>query len=291
MRLQSLVKGGIVYLGATIGAYTYVKGQKIKNASGEEEHQEDSMTSSAWNEAKSNSIFRSLAPKYDASIHMDEMVLGMLLLRRWLIRTYATGKVLEVSAGTGRNFKYYDTDKVTSLICTDRNRDMLLEAKEKSGDLNVTFAVADVLDLTSGHDSVNRGGGGMGDAQTVKEHGPYGPALRQPVQFPENHFDTVVDSFGLCSCADPVHAVREMTKTLKPGGILILLEHGKGTWSFINSILDSQERIHFDKWGCNFNRDIAQVIGECSNDLFILQMQRWHFGTTYCIVAQKKGKP
>ncbi len=280
MRLQSLVKGGIVYLGATIGVYTYVKSQKIKNAPGEGEHREETNTS-AWNETKSNSIFRSLAPKYDASIHMDEMVLGMLLLRRWLIRKYATGNVLEVSAGTGRNLQYYDDDKVTSVVCTDRNRDMLLEAMEKANNLNVTFAVADVLDLASPHASM---------AAITKEDGPYGPALRQLVHFPENHFDTVVDSFGLCSCADPVHAIREMTKTLKPGGMLILLEHGKGTWSFVNSILDSQERTHFEKWGCNFNRDIAKVIGECSKDLFILQMKRFHFGTTYCIVAQKIRK-
>jgi len=37
--------------------------------------------------------------------------------------------------------------------------------------------------------------------------------------FPDNSFDTVVDTFGLCSIEDPVKAVQEMQRVCKPEGI------------------------------------------------------------------------
>ena len=47
-----------------------------------------------------------LAKSYDSQIDFDELVMGMLLLRRYLL-SKATGDVLEVAVGTGRNLKYY----------------------------------------------------------------------------------------------------------------------------------------------------------------------------------------
>lgn len=47
-----------------------------------------------------------LASSYDSQIDWDETVMGVWLLRRWLAGQ-ATGDVLEVATGTGRNHKYY----------------------------------------------------------------------------------------------------------------------------------------------------------------------------------------
>ena len=47
-----------------------------------------------------------LASSYDSQIDWDETVMGIWLLRRWLAGQ-ATGEVLEVATGTGRNHKYY----------------------------------------------------------------------------------------------------------------------------------------------------------------------------------------
>lgn len=52
---------------------------------------------------------------------------------------------------------------------------------------------------------------------------------KQQFCFQHGEFDTVVDTFGLCSCADPVAALQEMSKVShkKPyhGLVLVLLLH------------------------------------------------------------------
>ena len=48
---------------------------------------------------------------------------------------------------------------------------------------------------------------------------------REQFHYSEGEFDTVVDTFGLCSCADPVAALKEMKKVrgqpLRSGSVLL----------------------------------------------------------------------
>ena len=47
-------------------------------------------------------------------------------------------------------------------------------------------------------------------------------------EFPDNCFETVVDSFGLCSYDDPVAVLREVKRVCRAqGGKIVLLEHGR----------------------------------------------------------------
>lgn len=274
MSAKAIVKvfagGAIFSAGALLGLQST---QQAKSSKHEELSSDES-----WKE--SEKIFKSIAGEYDSKISMDEFFMGMLLLRRFLVGQ-AEGKTLEVSAGTGRNLPYYDAGKVTSLICSDTNREMLLEATEKvkaSRLSDVRFCIANAEKLTS--ETAIDG---------VSTETKYRPLLRNATVFPPNYFDTVVDTFGLCSCSDPRQAVKEMVAALKPGkGLLILLEHGQGTWGFVNRILDAQEKNHFNSWGCNFNRDIVKLI-EDRDDLEILHLKRWHFGTTVACVARRKA--
>jgi methyltransferase OMS1 len=41
---------------------------------------------------------------------------------------------------------------------------------------------------------------------------------------------------------------------------------------------------HQAKWGCRWNRDIERIVRQAG--LHIDSMSRWHFGTTYMIVAR-----
>ena len=241
--------------------------------------EEESSRDTRWE--TSERIFKSIAREYDSKIRMDEFFMGILLLRRWLVRQ-STGLTLEVSSGTGRNLPYYDAEKVSSLICSDTSREMLLEAAGKVDASTlppVQFCIANVEHLTSDAPSMD----------VPFDETPFGPLLRHTTVFEPGKFDTVVDTFGLCSCSDPEQAIQEMVAALKPGeGRLILLEHGKGTWGFVNRILDMQEEKHFQTWGCNFNRDIVKII-ENQPNLEIQHLQRWHFGTTVTCVARKKA--
>ena len=135
--------------------------------------------------------FNGLAPKYDSEIEKDEATSGIIDLRREMVAG-AKGRVLEVGAGTGRNIAFY-TDAVSELVVSDYSEAMLKVAAEKVARLrataqkqpsSVTLAVADAGKLP----------------------------------LPDAQFDTVVDTFGLCSFEKPEAALREMTRCCKPGG-------------------------------------------------------------------------
>ncbi|KPI87943.1 hypothetical protein ABL78_2982 [Leptomonas seymouri] len=106
----------------------------------------------------------------------------------------------------------------------------------------------------------------------------------EQLPFPDNSFDTVVDMFGLCSFDDPVRALRELSRVCKPGGKLLLIEHGKGHSIRVNNHLDKWAPRHAKNWGCWWNRDIRRVIR-----LSGLSVEKWegrHFGTSHYIIAK-----
>jgi hypothetical protein len=64
----------------------------------------------------------------------------------------------------------------------------------------------------------------------------------------------VVDTFGLCSYEQPTECLVALSKMCKPDGRILLLEHGLGTWDFINRILNRNAEAHAQRWGCIYNR-------------------------------------
>jgi len=163
------------------------------------------------------------ASKYDSEIDWDEWMMGISKLRKTLLSN-ATGRVLEVAAGTGRNLEYYPAN-VKHVVATDCSTAMLEVAEKKARALRAedsqpcehTFVPLDV-DAMPGHLKVCS-------------------------------FDTVVDTFGLCSYENPVESLVKMAAMCKPDGKILLLEHGQGTWGFVNRILDSSAEKHAQKWG------------------------------------------
>lgn len=105
--------------------------------------------------------------------------------------------------------------------------------------------------------------------------------------FEDNTFDTVVDTFGLCSFENPTQAINEMIRVVKPGSQILLLEHGISHWRIIRWWQQRKYLQHVHSWGCFFNRDIAGYI-ECRDDVNVERMERRHFGTTYFIKLTKK---
>ncbi|KAK4130976.1 hypothetical protein BT67DRAFT_487323 [Trichocladium antarcticum] len=103
-------------------------------------------------------------------------------------------------------------------------------------------------------------------------------------------YDTVVQTFGLCSVEDPGRLLANMAAKVRPdSGRIILLEHGRGWYEWINGMLDEYAPKHFQKYGCWWNRDIEHLVREAAQTvpgLEVVKLERplWlQAGTTLLI--------
>ncbi|KAK4208096.1 hypothetical protein QBC37DRAFT_432458 [Rhypophila decipiens] len=136
----------------------------------------------------------------------------------------------------------------------------------------------------------------MGDAQSFLPPPP--PAApTSDGQVVQQKYDTILQTFGLCSVADPAKLLSNMASVIKPDtGRIILLEHGRGWSDWINTKLDQFALPHFQRYGCWWNRDIEGVVREAASrvpGLEVVQVERpfWtHFGTTLVIELRVRGE-
>jgi demethylmenaquinone methyltransferase/2-methoxy-6-polyprenyl-1,4-benzoquinol methylase len=167
----------------------------------------------------------SVVSKYDrisAIYDLLELPVEVFLYGGWRDEALSKlkGRVLEVGVGTGRNLKYYSSGALVTGI--DNSEGMLEKARKKAEDMqNVTLFLMDA------------------------EH----------MEFPDNTFDYVVTTFVLCSIPDPVKALKEMRRVLKPSGELVALEHMRSKNSFIALIEDLINPIMFFFIGDDMTRN------------------------------------
>lgn len=206
--------------------------------------------------------FDNLAQEYDGEVNSTEFWSGMKLMRKRLVG-HAQGNVLEVAAGTARNIPYYKVDALKSLTLTDSSAQMLEVAKTKWED---------------------RVKSEPGLRRTLPAYFHAVDAHKLPA--PDGTFDTVVSTFGVCSCSDPVKELKELARVCKPDGQILLLEHGRATWDTINELLDKRASRHAERWGCWWNRDVLKVVNDAG--LEVEYAKRWHFGTTYYLICRPK---
>ncbi len=135
------------------------------------------------------------APSYDRQIgFLERRLFGQS--RAWIC-SRATGNVLDVAIGTGLNLPFYAAD--VRLTGIEWSPSMLDIARRRARDLNRC------VDLREG------------DARALP--------------FQDASFDTVVCTLSLCAIPDDRAAVAEMTRVLRPGGLLLLLDHvAAGPW-------------------------------------------------------------
>ena len=73
--------------------------------------------------------------------------------------------------------------------------------------------------------------------------------------------DAVLCTWSLCTIPDPVAAVREMRRVLRPGGSLHFVEHGRspdeGVRRWQDRLNGIQQRV---AGGCHLNRDIPTIV-------------------------------
>lgn len=87
------------------------------------------------------------------------------------------------------------------------------------------------------------------------------PANSQDLSsIPDNSFDTVVDTYGLCAYKDPHAALVEMRRICKPEGRVLLLEHGDTPFYFFDLWKEIARKTHLKKWGCDHLKPIDSIV-------------------------------
>ena len=161
-------------------------------------------------------------------------------LRAEVLQSVA-GEVLEIGIGTGLNLPYYGPN-VSRIRAVDPTP--MLPTRMARRCATVPFPV----EITHQH----------------AEQLPYS----------DQTFDCVVSTWTLCTIPDPVQALREVGRVLKPGGSFLFLEHGRSDDQKIATWQDRLNPIqNVIGCGCNLNRRIDALITQAG--LNITQLDRF----------------
>jgi ubiquinone/menaquinone biosynthesis C-methylase UbiE len=148
----------------------------------------------------------------------------------------ARGDVVEIGIGSGLNLPHYDPSKVTKITGIDPDAAIWERASGRVAACPIP----------------------------VERLGLSGESL--PLN--DDTADTVIVTYALCTIPDPVAALREMARVLKPGGEILFTEHGRAPDP---KVARWQARID-PVWkriagGCHSGRDIPSLFRAAELDL------------------------
>ena len=139
----------------------------------------------------------------------------------------ASGNILEIGIGTGRNLPFYKPAQVQCLCGIDPG--LHSRAKKRAAQAGLMLTAM--------------------------------PVTAERIPADNNSFDCVVCTFSLCTIPDPAAALLEMRRVLTPQGKLLFAEHGRAA---DDSVRRWQDRLT-PVWsaiggGCHLNRDIPSLL-------------------------------
>ena len=188
-----------------------------------------------------------IAPHYDKAMRpLDRWFLARLRARAF--RYLPEGeRLLEVGAGTGLNFAFYPAN--AEGVATELSSSMLSIAREKRRPANVKLIQSDA----------------------------------EYLPFKNNSFDAAFATLVFCSLARPAEAFAELRRVVKPGGIVILLEHVRPA-GLLGPVFDLLNLITVPLFDDHFNRrtaTAAQLAG-----LSVLKVEESLMGVINLIVCR-----
>jgi len=173
-----------------------------------------------------------------------DLACGMRAIRRQRQKVVplARGRVLEVGIGTGLNLAHYDKARVQAIVGLAPGVQLHPLARRRN-----RIAGLDLKLIGSSAERIPCDG---------------------------RSFDTVLVTYSLCTISDPLAALREMRRVLKPEGHLLFCEHGRSPEA---SVRRWQERLT-PTWaklagGCHLNRDIPALLVQAGFDAVDLQQR------------------
>ena len=201
---------------------------------------------------------REVSEKYDRFARWYDWVagapdlLGVSRLRRRLLQR-ASGRVLEVGVGTGKNLAHYPPG--CRIVAVDLSSEMLKVARNRAAKLSkdIVFLIADAENLP----------------------------------FRGNSFDTVVSSLSTCTFPNPVGALEEMKRVCQPEGRVLLLEHGRSDRERLGRWQDRHAEQVAKPLGCHWNREPLDNVRKAG--LRVTSARRFFFGIFHQIEAAPRA--
>jgi ubiquinone/menaquinone biosynthesis C-methylase UbiE len=199
------------------------------------------MAAGAMGKAYDATWGRLFASFYDRALKASEEN-GLRDMRRTLLAE-AHGRVVEIGAGTGVNLDLYGP-AVEDLTLIEPDPHMGAKLRERIRARTAGLSVADGWSLAEGAPPVR-----------------LVTAPAEWIPLPDDTFDTAVATLVLCTVPDPIAAIAELARVLKPHGHLLFIEHvradnpGTARWQ---DRFEKPWRFMAD--GCHCNRDTAATL-------------------------------
>ena len=149
--------------------------------------------------------------------------------KRSQIVPMAHGRVLEIGIGSGLNFEHYNFNNIDEIVGVDPAVSSIAIARSRSSQYNSKISFIE--------------------------------SSAESIALESGSFDCVVVGYSLCTIPEPLKALAEARRLMKPTGSLLFMEHGLAPEQ---NIQKWQHRLT-PGWkkiagGCNLNRDIADLI-------------------------------
>ena len=192
-----------------------------------------------------------LAPVYD----LMTRPLEHRALARWRRQVWscvpANGRGLEVGAGTGANFPYHPDGAL--VVAMDVSVRMLQEAQAKRDGEDPPLVACDA----------------------------------QALPFRDATFDWVAETLVFCEVPDPAAGLREVRRVLRPGGILVMLEHVRPS-GWLGRAADAVTAVTAPIFGEHFNREAEASVRKAGLEI---ERREWVWRDAVVLLVARRSVP